>query len=362
MFTPVTPDPRDQHQAEEQFRIALESSPTGMIMVDAGGTIVLVNQQAEVIFGYHREELLGNTVEMLIPQRFAKGHPANQRLFHLNPIARRMGSGRDLYGLRSDGLEVPLEIALNPVNTSQGFHVLCSVADITERKRLEDERNAMLSQLRSLNDELRSNLAEREVLLQEVHHRVKNNLQVISSLINMQARKLTDATAHSALMECKTRVEAISLIHEKLYQSSDYAAVPFATYARTLLSNIVDAVGTSDTHLIIEIEDILLSVAKAIPCGLVLNELVTNAIKHAFKQGMEGEIRVSLDRLPTGMAQLEVTDNGIGMDPTAARPNSLGLHLVETLVRQLDGELDVHTGDGTRFRVTFPLHEEEEPL
>lgn len=271
-----------------------------------------------------------------------------------------MGERRDIYGARKDGMEVPLEIALNPVQTVDGQYVLCSVEDITTRKRQEDERVAMVSQLRSLNAELGRGLGEREVLLQEVHHRVKNNLQVISSLMSIQARSVEDANAAAALVECRTRVEAIALIHEKLYQSKDYAEVPFDIYVAELVENISEAIGSRMVSMIVEVEDFPLSVNKAIPCGLIINELVTNAMRHAFQPGVCGEIKVSMKQIPDRRVELVVADNGVGMDADAARPNSLGLHLVSTLVRQLRGDLDKTTNAGTQFSVTFPAHDEEQ--
>ncbi len=358
IFTAIIRDLRIRKQADEQFKVAMESAPVGMILVDNQGKISLVNKRVEAIFGYTRPELLGSPVEMLIPSRFVAQHPTHREMFHFNPVARLMGE-RDIYGATKDGLEVPLEIALNPVETAEGRFVLCSVEDITTRKRQEDERKAMVSQLRVLNAELGRGLGEREVLLQEVHHRVKNNLQVISSLMSIQARSVEDANACAALLECRTRVEAISLIHEKLYQSKDYAEVPFDVYVSELVANIADAIGTGLVRITADVENFPLSINRAIPCGLVINELVTNAMRHAFPPGSPGEIKVSMQRTANDRVELTVADNGVGMDDDAGRPNSLGLNLVSTLIRQLRGELSKTTDAGTTFRVTFPMHDEE---
>ncbi len=362
LFTSIIRDLRIRHQAHEQFKVAMEAAPVGMIMVDLDGRIALVNRKVENIFGYTREELLGSAIEILIPKRYAHKHPANREVFHFNPVARLMGERSEIYGACKDGLEVPLEIALNPVETPDGKFVLCSVEDITIRKRQEDERTTMVLQLRRLNAELAKSLGEREVLLQEVHHRVKNNLQVISSLINIQVRNVADSSAIAALMECKTRVEAISLIHEKLYQSDDYAEVPFANYVNELVDNISEAIGTPMIRISVDVDDFSLNVNKAIPCGLVINELVTNAVRHAFEPDTTGRISVSLRRTTGNQVALSVSDDGAGMVPDAGRPNSLGLHLVSTLVRQLRGELEITTDEGTRFTVTFPTTNDSEFL
>jgi two-component sensor histidine kinase len=237
-----------------------------------------------------------------------------------------------------------------------------SNTDITERKLAADQLhqlNAELEQrVQDRTSELTASLREREVLLQEVHHRVKNNLQVISSLINMQVRKLTGDADRTALEECQTRVQAIALIHEQLYQSRDYANVPFSQYARILVNNVFHTMGVShdSVKLDLAIADVAVPVDKAIPCGLLLNELITNALKHAFKDRRDGELRVELARSDRTI-RLVVADNGVGLPPDLdiRGTSSLGLRLVNTLVRQLRGALAVGAHDGARFELSFVL-------
>lgn len=207
--------------------------------------------------------------------------------------------------------------------------------------------------------ELSKALKEREVLIQEIHHRVKNNLQVISSIINMQLRKLEAGANRDALEECQTRVQAIALIHEKLYQSKDYSLVPFSEYARSLASNVFHATGVSPASVSLElaIADLALAVDRAIPCGLVLNELITNALKHAFKDGRQGTIRVELSKLDQGRLRLTVKDDGVGLPRgfEIRTASSLGLQLICTLAEQLEADLEVDSrGGGTSFQLTFP--------
>jgi PAS domain S-box-containing protein len=375
----------ERTRSNEQFRRALEAVPTGMLMTDPHGRIVLVNAMVEAMFGYTREELLGEPVETLVPDRFRGPHPSHMAAFLDNPQTRRMGAGRDLYGRHKDGGEIPIEIGLSLLHTPEGDFVLSSVVDITERRRpmeqlplaieaerrqAEQEREGLVAELGVLNADLEERvrartaqlttaLKERDVLLQEVRHRVKNNLQVISSLINLQIRKLVDRASRSGLEECRARVEAIALIHEKLYKSSDYARVPFSDYAKSLAGNIFHATGVSPANITlgVDVESISLPVDKAIPCGLILNELITNALKHAFPDGRNGSVRVELSKTSGGEVQLAVSDDGIGLtcdiDPRTS--STLGMQLVSTLVQQLDGELDVIRRDGMAFRITFPL-------
>jgi len=338
-------------------------------MIDGTGRIALVNAQVERIFGYSRDELLNEPVEMLVPERFRAAPPEPGHGFFHAPAERPMGQGRDLYGLRKDGTEVPIEIGLNPLTTLEGSFILSSVADITERKRSEAEKEALMGQLRSLNADLEarverrtkqltSALLEREVLLQEVHHRVKNNLQIISSLLSMQARKLDKGASRDAIEECQARVQAIALIHEQLYRSKDYARLDFSEYARNLASRVVVAAGVSQEPVTLElaVEDVVLPLDKAISCGLILNELITNALRHGFPDGRPGRIQLEIAAIGERHIRMAVRDDGIGLAAgiDVGLSESLGLQLVRALAEQLDAVLEVDGHAGASFQLTFP--------
>jgi PAS domain S-box-containing protein len=329
--------------ASDLFRVALEAAPTGMIMVDARGAIVLVNAQIERLFQYERNQLIGKNIELLVPERFRGQHPKYRGGFFAESTARPMGAGRDLFGLRADGSEVPIEIGLNPLSIDDAQFVLCSVVDITERRRLDEA--------------LRAQLREREVLLQEVHHRVKNNLQVISSLINLQLASMAPGPASNALEECSIRVQAIALIHEQLYQSQDFARVPFDEYAQNLAASVARTTGVNPGAVALElnIEPMSVAVDVAIPCGLILSELITNAFKHAFRNGRIGKVSVRLQRSEQGQLMLDVTDNGIGLpegfDPK--RCDSLGMQLILTLAEQIRAEFSFASNQGAQFTLRF---------
>ena len=222
-----------------------------------------------------------------------------------------------------------------------------------EKGNLEKTRNQLICS----SQEVRASLREKEILLQEVHHRVKNNLQVISSLISLQLRPIKDLVNREALQACQARVQAISLIHAMLYQSKDYANVPFSEYAPILAHNIFHTLGTVPGYISLElaINDVALPVDKAIPCGLILNELITNALKHGFPDGRRGTIRVELGKARWGQLQLSVEDDGVGMPPgiDIRQTQSLGMHLVCALTEQLGGELEMSGDKGTSFKVTF---------
>ena len=349
-----------------QLRSAIEAAPTGMLMADSTGSVVLVNAQVEVLFGYSRMELLGASIELLVPTRFRSVHAAHRARYLEGFSSRIMAEGREIWGQRKDGTEIAIEIKLTPV---AGDFVLCSIVDITARKQGSNERLMLLSQLKDLNSALeqrvqertatlQATLREREALLQEVHHRVKNNLHVIVSLIEMQGRLLPPGGGKAALDECKGRVHAISLIHEKLYQAKNYADVPFANYLRGLASDVFHALGTSPSNVMlrVSIDDVVIPVEQAVACGLVVNELITNALKHGFPDGREGTLSVSLQRSQPGSLELSVVDDGIGLPAEVGFDNTstLGLRLVSTLAQQLDARLSLIRAQGTCITLTLP--------
>jgi two-component sensor histidine kinase len=243
-----------------------------------------------------------------------------------------------------------------------------------ERLRLRETQRAVLNILDDLEVEksllektqsevlrseqtVRASLREKEVLLKEIHHRVKNNLQVISSLLNLQARYLPDPAARAIFSQSQNRVQSIALVHERLYESADLSHVNFAKYVVVLLDNIFDTYGAENRGIakVIDIGDVNLTVDVAIPCGLIVNEVVTNALKHAFPDGRTGTVRVSLTEGPEEMLELTVQDDGVGIPPGIDPRNtvSLGLDLVATFAEQLNAEVVIVREGGTSFRFRF---------
>jgi two-component sensor histidine kinase len=202
-------------------------------------------------------------------------------------------------------------------------------------------------------------LREKTVLLNEVHHRVKNNLQVISSLLNLQAAHSGSAEAHAVLAESQRRVRAMALIHELLYERKDYSHVHLGSYCERLGRLLVQSLEGAGSDITLRLEgtsaEIYLDLQRAIPCGLVVNELVTNAVKHAFSDGRSGEICIALHESASGEASVVVSDTGVGLpdgfDPANAK--SLGFQLLPLLVDQIQGTLTIGEGPGTRFEIRF---------
>jgi PAS domain S-box-containing protein len=334
-----------RRRLEERFRLVVEAAPNALIMVNRAGLIEMVNAQAERMFGYTRAELLGQPVEMLLPEPLRANHPKLRGSFHADARSRPMGAGRDLNALRKDGSEFPVEIGLNPIETDGGAMVLAAVVDISDRKREEEH--------------LRAALKEKEVLLGEIHHRVKNNLQIVHSLLDLQSNLVTDPAAIEMLRESQNRIRSMGLIHQLLYVSKDFAEVDFAAFFDTLIPILVSSYAMQSDRFTISINAAhgQLPLNAAVPCGLIANELISNAFKHAFPGDRRGEIKVELTRDPTGQAVLMVSDDGIGIpeDLVLEDMPTFGLQLVMLLADQLGGELQIQRSAPTRFLLRFPM-------
>jgi PAS domain S-box-containing protein len=330
---------------EERFRRVVEAAPNAMVMINSSGRIEMVNAQAEQVFGYARAEMLGQSVEMLVPVRFRGHHPNLRGSFFADPKARRMGAGRDLFGLRKDGSEFPVEIGLNPIETDEGPMVLSAIVDISDRKQKEERIQAALK--------------EKDVLLGEVHHRVKNNLQIVHSLLDLQSSRITDRNALNMLRDSQNRIRAMGLIHQTLYQSKDFATVDFRHFLDALVPTLVASYGVNPDRIALSVEaaQVLLPIHAAMPCGLFVNELISNALKHAFPDGRRGEIAVKLFAEPAGRAVLSVADNGVGIPENVdmSKASTLGLQLVALLADQLGGTITKRRSNPTEFVLSFAI-------
>ncbi len=243
----------------------------------------------------------------------------------------------------------------NPI-VNRDYHIVDRVIRWPDGRMVRFEMAIDVTERNRAMEKLTASLKEKEVMLKEIHHRVKNNMQVISSMLRLQAGYIEDPKALELFQESQNRVKSMALIHEKLYQSQDLARIDFADYLRNLTNHLFRSYsGRADITLNIEVSDVRLGVDAGIPCGLIVNELVSNALKHAFPNGRPGQITVALRR-ENGTYVLSVKDDGVGFpkDVDFRNTPSLGLQLVNTLVSQLDGSVElISNGAGTEFRIEF---------
>ena len=244
--------------------------------------------------------------------------------------------------------------------TLQQYHY--HLEDLVEmRTTALTQTNAQLQQeivgRKQTEAQLQTSLQEKEVLLKEIHHRVKNNMQIISSLLDLQADTIQDELIRGLFKESQQRIRSMALIHEQLYQSSDLARIDFAEYVERLTNHLLRSYGAraGNVALHMNVAPVLLSIETAIPCGLIINELVSNAFKHAFPNGRSGQIWITLQRTEAQQLTLQIKDNGVGFPPEIdfRRTPSLGLTLVNTLVKQVRGIIDLQRESHTEFMITF---------
>ncbi len=230
-----------------------------------------------------------------------------------------------------------------------------------ELRRELFERQVTEKELLVSDRQLRQSLAEKESLLKEVHHRVKNNLQVISSLLYLQEAHLSDPKSIEILQQSQNRIKSMALIHEQLYGTADLARIDFGCYVSELANNLMDAYGVDPAHirLTVRADDVSLPVDVAVPCGLIINELVSNAFKHAFLPDVGGRVEIAIRTQDPGRMTIVVADDGVGFTRQAAESDatSLGLRLTETLTAQLGGRLTRHADNGSRFDIVLQIPE-----
>src|SRR5208337_226293 len=242
-----------------------------------------------------------------------------------------------------------LSMSVSTMSNTQGqlLAIVCIARDITDRKLAEQQ--------------IKQSLKEKEALLREIHHRVKNNMAVVSSLLSLEARKIKDGAVRSLFEESQQRVRSMALVHEKLYQTKDLSSINFEDYIKSIISEIISLYRIDTTAITMEInvEDVELDLESAVPCGLIINELLTNAFKYAFPDNREGVLSVHLTK-NDDTCTLTIKDNGIGLPEgfDYKEANTLGLQLVNVLTGQLDGTLQIKFDKGTEAVVTFKAKRE----
>ena len=324
--------------SERMYRNIFENVQDIFYQTDLKGNIIEISPSIERYSGYKPVELINKTVET----------------FYLNPEDRTYL----IKEIEKKGEVADYEIILKTKNNnllyvSTNAHLLFdsyknpigiegSLRDITERKNIEIQ--------------LKNSLTEKEMLLKEIHHRVKNNLMIISSLLNLQSGYIKDKESQNIFKESENRARSMALIHERLYQSTDLKRIDFGDYITSLATELFHTY-VDDRNFIelkINVEDILLDINTSIPLGLIVNELITNSLKHAFPNGMKGKINIDF-YLKNDHYKFAVKDDGIGFpeDIDFQNTNSLGLQIVNSLTEQIDGEIKLNKSNGTEFKITF---------
>ncbi len=325
-------------ESEGKFRVLAETSPVS-ICIYQGEKILYANPATERLFGYSLEELLRMKFWDWVRKDFQE-EVREQGLARLR--------GEDVPGqyeshvVSKAGEDKCLLVSAGVIEYQGQPTGIASFLDITERKRSEEL--------------IKASLAEKEVLLREIHHRVKNNLQVVSSLLYLQSQKLTDPELQSHFLESQSRICSMALAHEQLYQSKSLAEVSVKSYVESLAGQLRQVCQRPEQQIECQtvIDDIVLDIEKVIPCGLLITELLSNAYKHAFADGRSGTITISMKQLGEQLV-LSVADDGVGLpaDLDYRHTTTLGLQLVTALTNQLNGTLEVKREGGTLFRVTF---------
>jgi PAS domain S-box-containing protein len=329
-------------QSEARLRRIADAMRDVVMQLDADGIVQYISHSVEQVLGYRPDETLGRSL-------FERVHPEERE--KVAAMFQHAMRGKDGVTLEfryqhAAGHLLWLEAVGNVLLDEDRAVVgaVLGVRDVSERKKADDQ--------------IRASLREKEVMLKEIHHRVKNNLQVISSLLDLQARAARDPGTARLLRESKDRVRSMSLIHEKLYMDGNTEGVRFSEYVKDLTARLCHSFSCTEETIGVEldVEDMTLDMDTSVPLGIIINELLTNALKYAHPDGGKGRLRVSLRSAEGRMLLLTVCDDGVGFPANVdyRSPSTLGLRIVNTLLSQLHGTLELEKGEGTTFTLRFP--------
>lgn len=320
---------------EERLSRFMDAAADGFILFDRELNYIEINRAALAITGLNRSDVIGGNILDVVPNAVESGRYDKYkeviergRPFHISDFVPHPKFGNK-------------NIELKAFKVGDGLGIIFS--DITERCRAEKM--------------IKASLEEKEVLLQEIHHRVKNNLAVISSLLKLQSDKVRDKRYREMFHESMNRIKSMALIHEKLYRTEDLARINFSDYLNDMVDSMYTSYGLNPARVSLkkDINKVTLGVDASIPCGLIVNELLSNSLKYAFPDDRKGEIRIALHANNKSEVELIIGDNGVGIPEGLdfRTADSLGMNLVTSLVRQLHGEIELHGAEGAEFGITF---------
>jgi PAS domain S-box-containing protein len=338
---------RALRESEERARAVLNSALSAVVVIDSEGRITEWNAEAERMFERTRLEALGQKLsETIIPPRYREAHRRGLERYLNTGEGQVVNRLVEMSALRRDGSEFPVELSISPLKAGNVVTFCGFITDITERRRAEEQ--------------IKASLQEKEVLLKEIHHRVKNNLQVICSLLNLQSGYIRDSQALTLFRESESRIRSMAMIHEKLYQNESLSRVDFSEYLSSLSSLLFTTyvADPASVRLMTHLDPVFLDIDTALPLGLIVNELVSNSLKYAYPEGRSGVVELTLRAGQENQYTLSVRDHGVGLpDGFDVNTNdTLGLHLVNILSAQLGATLSVESnGQGTIFEVTSKI-------
>ncbi len=313
-----------------------------LIVVSRKRTVRTVNQNTLDLLGYKEDEVLDQPIEMFIEESMG--------LFEWTEddslIRNENIQNKEVSYIKKDRSTIPVLISASVMFDTDGNiqGIICVGMDITERKKSDRQ--------------MRDSLREKEVLLKEIHHRVKNNLQVIISLLSLQSQFVKDENVIQMLQQCQNRVNSIAIIHEKIYRSEDLSSIKLNAYVESLANELLASykISTGIVRLKLDIEDILLGIDTCIPCGLIINELMSNSLKYAFPENKTGDIQILIHKMSSGEIEINFSDSGIGLPGLLDFKNSpsFGFRMIVDLVEfKLMGEIKQIKGNGTKFQIRF---------
>lgn len=337
-------------QTRDQLQAIIDHAPLYLYVTDMENRFLLVNRMFHAFFGLEMQAFMGKTIPEIFGDKTDQVYPADilntyyeqNRLVFENDEPMTF---EDEYP-GSDGRDMTTLSTKFPLHDDKGKpNSLCTIIlDITELKQRERQ--------------LQNSLKQKELLLKELHHRVKNNMQLIISLLNLQANRLDDAGLLSAFHTSRDRIYSMALVQDRLYRSKDFSHIDFADYIQEMMEVVLKTYHAHDQITVQPaLEALDLGIDSAIPCGLIVNELLTNAVVHAFPGGRHGTVNVTLKALNKGRIYLAVQDDGVGMDPQieVGSGASMGFRLISILVDQIEGEYNVILGKGTCIEIVFPV-------
>ncbi|BCG87526.1 MULTISPECIES: histidine kinase dimerization/phosphoacceptor domain -containing protein [unclassified Mesorhizobium] len=358
----MTDDLHVEHGKGDPFAAAIRATRMSMIITDPrrpDNPIVFANDAFLRLTGYERNEVMGKNCRFLQGPKTDKAAVGQIRA----AVEDNADVSVDILNYRKDGSTFWNALYISPVSNDKGEvqFFFASQLDVSDRKRSEHritaDKDRFEKAVKERTAELEAALEAQTTLLHEVDHRVKNNLQMISSLIIMQRRTIQDEATRHSLTTMLERIEALSTVHRRLYQSKDVSRFDVSDFAKDLVTDLLTASGRSGIKSNLELEPIVISAEKATPVALMVNELVTNALKHAFKEGPDGttagRIGVKMSQ-PDGHFNIEVSDDGVGM-AEANGDASFGMRLIKSLARQLHADIEWRdAGPGTTVVISMP--------